>query len=78
VIPVPRSMLVRLGVLIPEHFLESGVFQFLSASVALNTIMYVALAIAKMLPKLYLSDWVRRYGRRTEIRGIHPDDPIRG
>jgi biofilm PGA synthesis N-glycosyltransferase PgaC len=52
--------------------------QFLSAFVALNTIMYVALAIAKMLPKLYLSDWVRRYGRRTEIRGIHPDDPIRG
>jgi hypothetical protein len=78
VIPVPRSMLVRLGVLIPEHFLESGVFQFLSASVALNTIMYVALAIAKMLPKLYLSDWVRRRGRRTEARSIHPDDPIRG
>jgi hypothetical protein len=76
VIAVPRS--VPLGVLIPEHFLESGVFQFLSAFVALNTIMYVALAIAKMLPKLYLSDWVRRQGRRAESRSIYPHDPIRG
>jgi hypothetical protein len=78
VIPVPQSQLVLLGVLIPKHFLESGVFQFLSVFVALNTIMYFALAIAKMLPKFYLSDWLRRHCRRSETRSIHPDDPVRG
>jgi hypothetical protein len=36
--------------------------------------MYVALAIAKMLPKVYLSDWASRRGRRSETRSIHPDD----
>ena len=77
-IPVRRSLHIRLGVLIPEHFLESGVFQFLSAFVALNTTMYVAMAIAKMLPKFYLSDWLRRHCRRSETRSIHPDDPVRG
>lgn len=69
---------VPLGLLIPQAFLESTAFQFLAAFVALNTIMYVALAIAKMLPKFYLGDWVHRRGRRSETRSIHPDDPVRG
>ena len=64
---------VPMGVLVPVEFLNSGAFQFLAAFVALNTIMYVALAIAKMLPKFYLSDWVSRRGRRSETRSIHPD-----
>jgi len=65
---------VPLGVLIPQAFLGSTLFQFFSAFVALNTIMYVTLAIAKILPKFYLSDWVHRRGRRSETRSIHPDD----
>jgi hypothetical protein len=40
--------------------------------------MYVALAIAKMLPKLYLSDWVRRRVRRAESCSIYPSDAIPG
>ena len=71
-------IVVPLGILLPESFLESGFFQFLSAFVALNTIMYVALAIAKMVPKIYLSDIVPRRGRRRETRSIHPDEPLRG
>jgi hypothetical protein len=69
---------VPLGILLPERFLESGAFQFLAAFVALNTIMYVALAVAKMLPKIYFSDLIHRRGRRSETRSIHPDDPLRG
>ena len=38
--------------------------------------MYVALAMAKMLPKVYVSDWVDRRGRRSETRSIHPDAPV--
>jgi hypothetical protein len=71
-----RMMLVfPLGVLLPEEFLGTAAFQFLAAFVALNTIMYVALAIAEMLPKVYVSDWVSRRGRRRETRSIHPDEP---
>ena len=37
--------------------LHSGRFAVLAAFVALNTVMYVALAFAKMLPKVYPTDW---------------------
>jgi hypothetical protein len=64
-----------MGLVLPEEFLSTPVFQFIAAFVALNTIMYAALAVAKMLPKFYVSDWVVRRGRRGEIRSIHPDGP---
>lgn len=48
-------------------------FAVLTAFVALNTIMYVALAIGKVLPKLYLSDWVHSPDRRSQTRSIYPD-----
>lgn len=70
--------LIPLGVLLPEEFLSTGFFQFLAAFVALNTLMYVALAVAKMLPKVYLSDWVHRRGRRSETRSIHPEKTPEG
>jgi hypothetical protein len=67
-----------LGILLPETLLSTPVFQFLAAFVALNTIMYLVLSIAKILPKVYLSDWTARGNRRTETRSIHPDDPFTG
>ena len=39
-------------------------------------VMYVALAIAKMLPKLYPKDWLPRSYARGETRTIHPDGPL--
>jgi len=33
-----------------------------------NTILYVALAVAKMLPKVYVSDWQAGHRRRSETR----------
>jgi hypothetical protein len=45
----------------------------LTAFVALNTVMYAALAVAKVLPKMYVSDWVRSRNRRSQTRSIYPD-----
>lgn len=60
------------GVLLPESTVHSDLFAVLAAFVAINTVMYVSLAVAKMLPKLYLSDWVRPSQRRRQNRSIHP------
>jgi hypothetical protein len=68
------SLLVPLGILFSPEVLRSGAFQFLASFVAVNTIMYVALAVAKMLPKVYLSDWSSGRSRRGETRSIHPED----
>ena len=65
-----------MGILLPEALLRSHVFMVLAAFVAINTIIYVTLAIAKMLPKVYVRDWVSTRNRRTETRSINPDDPV--
>ncbi|WP_249353939.1 hypothetical protein [Microbacterium sp. 2FI] len=67
---------VPTGLLLPVELLATPAFQFLAAFVAINTIMYAALAIAQMLPKVYLSDLVNRRGRRKETRSIHPDERL--
>ena len=41
--------------------------------VAINTVLYLTLAIIKLLPKAYLSDWVDQRNRRSETRSIYPD-----
>ena len=70
-----RGTLVDLsqGILLPESVLGSTWFAVLSAFVAINTVMFVALAIAKILPKLYPRDWLPRTYTRAETRSIHPD-----
>lgn len=64
------------GILLPESTLREEAFAVLAAFVAINTVVYVTLAVAKMLPKLYLSDWVHGRNRRSETRSIRPDDPV--
>lgn len=66
------------GILLPESVLQSTWFAVLSAFVAINTVMFVALAIAKILPKLYPRDWLPRNYTRAETRSIHPDAVERG
>lgn len=68
--------MVPYGILLPEWLLRTDAFMVLSAFVAINTLVYVTLAVSKMLPKLYLSDWVGGRDRRAETRSIHPDDPV--
>jgi hypothetical protein len=61
------------GVLLPQTFLQSPFFAVLATFVAINTVMYVALAVAKILPKVYLSDHLKGGNRRSRTRSIHPD-----
>jgi len=64
------------GILFPESILHSELFAVLAAFVAINTVMYSALAIAKLLPKLYAGDWFGPRSRRSETRSIYPDGPL--
>ncbi|WP_253907971.1 hypothetical protein [Arthrobacter sp. H20] len=63
------------GILLPESIVHTELFAVLAAFVAINTVMYGALAASKVLPKLYPSDWVSGRNRRSETRSIHPDAP---
>lgn len=67
-----------MGVLLPDSILRHEVIAVLAAFVAINTIVYVTLAVAKILPKFYLRDWLAARNRRAETRSIHPDAPIGG
>jgi hypothetical protein len=71
---ISMKMIALTGRLLPAEILTTPFFQFLSSFVAINTVMFAALAIAQMLPKVYFSDFVSRRGRRKETRSIHPDD----
>ncbi|MCY7396002.1 MAG: hypothetical protein LH468_07605 [Nocardioides sp.] len=68
------SAMLPLGIVFSQSLLRSEVFAVLAAFVAINTMMYGALAVAKMLPKVYPSDWTTSRNRRVESRGIHPLD----
>jgi hypothetical protein len=62
--------------ILPSVVLHMEWFAVLTAFVALNTVMYVALAVAKMLPKVYISDWARSRNRRSQTRSIYPDGHV--
>lgn len=64
-----------MGVLLPESVLRQEFFAVLAAFVAINTLIYVTLAVAKILPKVYVTDWLSSRSRRRETRSIHPDAP---
>jgi hypothetical protein len=66
------GVLVLAG-LLPESILHTPWFASLSMFVAINTVLYLTLAIIKLLPKAYLSDWVDQRNRRSEVRSIYPD-----
>ena len=61
------------GILLPESIMHSQWFAVLSAFVSVNTVLYLTLAIIKLLPKVYLSDWVGQRNRRAESRSIYPE-----
>ena len=65
-----------MGVLLPDSILRSGPVSVLAAFVAINTMIYVTLSVAKILPKVYVRDWLSTRNRRSETRSIHPDAPI--
>ncbi len=63
---------------LPDSILRNDFIAVLAAFVAINTIVYVTLAVAKILPKFYLRDWLAASNRRSETRSIHPDAAIGG
>ena len=67
------SVTLLAGLLLPESILVSPWFAVLAAFVSINTVMYVTLAVAKSLPKIYLQDWLPQHYVRSETRSIHPD-----
>lgn len=69
------SLIAPLGILLPGGLLNSHLFGVLTAFVAVNTVMYVGLAVAKAMPKVYVRDLLPRGYRRAETRSIHPDGP---
>jgi hypothetical protein len=60
------------GIVFPASLLAQPWFAVLSAFVAINTVLYTALAIAKVLPKVYVGDLWHRRDRRLVNRSIHP------
>lgn len=67
------GLAVLAGILFPESIIHSAWFAVLTGFVAINTVLYLTLAIIKLLPKAYLSDWVDRQNRRAETRSIYPE-----
>jgi hypothetical protein len=69
------ALVAVLGVLAPESLVHSRGFALLAGFVAVNTVMYVSLSLAKALPRLHPRDWVPRRYARGETRSIYPDGP---
>ena len=61
----------------PHNIMHTSWFASLSMFVAINTVLYLTLAIIKLLPKAYLSDWIDHRNRRSESRSIYPDSEAR-
>lgn len=64
------------GVLFPSSVLQSDTFAILAAFVAINTVMFAAISVAKILPKVHPTDWFHARNRRAETRSIYPDSPL--
>ncbi len=54
----------------PSH---PAILNILAAFVAINTLMYVCLAILKMMPRIHLPRGLRRPYSRSETRSIFPN-----
>ncbi|MEY4101880.1 MAG: hypothetical protein RIR88_14 [Actinomycetota bacterium] len=68
--------LLNTGLLFPASLIESRFFVILATLVALNTTVYAALALSKILPKVIRPSWYRRGRLRQETRSIYPDAEV--
>jgi hypothetical protein len=60
---------------IPESVMHSEAFLVLMTFVAINTVAYAALSLAKLVPPLRPGSWFTSRSRRRETRSIYPDAP---
>jgi hypothetical protein len=66
---------------LPSSWLISDWYTTLTAFVAVNTLIYVVLAVSKVLPRIHPTTWLpssKDAGRRRESRSIYPDRAIDG
>lgn len=61
---------VPAGILLPEAVLQGEFFAVLAAFVAMNTLIYVTMAIGKMLPRPAWSRIFHRRNRRKLPRSV--------
>ena len=58
---------------LPPEILTSRPVQVLAAFVAVNSLVFVALAVMSLMPKVYPSNWFTSRDRRSETRSINPN-----
>lgn len=63
------------GILFPESVMQSEWFNVFATFVAINTVVYVALSVSKLLPIIRLGRGLRRgRQRRAQTRSIYPHE----
>jgi hypothetical protein len=63
---------IATGALLPPSVMDSSPVRVLAAFVTVNTVMYCALAVAKILPRLHPTTWFPNDNRRSAERSIYP------
>jgi hypothetical protein len=58
---------------LPPEILTSRPVQVLAAFVAVNSLIFVVLAVMSLLPKSHPSTWFTSRDRRSETRSINPN-----
>lgn len=69
-------LVIPAGILLPASVLNSQLFAHFATFVAINTVIFGALSLAKILPKIYFTDWMSGSTRRAATRSIYPDAPL--
>jgi hypothetical protein len=64
---------IHSGVFLPASILHSDLFAVFAAFVAINTVIYVVLAVLKILPRPHITDLLQWRNRRAETRSIYPE-----
>lgn len=59
------------GLVLPENVIHTEAFSVLATFVAINTLMYAALAVVKILPRLHRPAWMSDESRRARDRSIY-------
>jgi hypothetical protein len=67
--------IVHAGILLPESFLHSRFFVILATLVALNTVVYAAISVIHIFPKIFNPGWLQKRHHRRITRSIYPDGP---
>jgi hypothetical protein len=69
------TMILIEGILLPESFLQSRFFIVLATIVELNTVIFAALSLVHVTPKMSKPSWRRGHRPRGVTRSIYPDGP---